>query len=47
MKEKKMQFLGKPFIPPRSPGAREASGRGPGCGEGKWDKGLGEGGGCL
>lgn len=39
-----MQFLGTLFFLPRSLGTREASGRGPGCDEGKWDWGLGEGG---
>ena len=33
-----------PFFLPGSLGTREASGRGPGCDEGKWDWGLGEGG---
>lgn len=40
-----MQFLDNLFSSsPGSLGTREASGRGPGCDEGKWDWGDGEGG---
>lgn len=39
-----MQFLDNLFFLPRSLGTGEASGKGPGCDEGKWDWGLGEGG---
>ena len=41
-----MQFLDNLFFffLPRSLGTGEASGRGPGCDEGKWDWGLREGG---